>query len=80
MSLSQGLKSLLPRERRVIAAYYFEGKTLEQIGRNESVTRERIRQIRDKALRRLEERVGEFKTPRASNFLNLCDEIKATIG
>ncbi len=37
---------------RVIRFWYFEHHTLEMIGRKENVTRGRIQQIRDKALRR----------------------------
>ncbi len=52
-----GLQSLSPREAEVLTAYYgFNGKssmTLEEIGDNFGLTRERVRQIRDRAIRRL---------------------------
>lgn len=51
-----GLQSLSPREIQVLTAYYgFDGNsmTLEEIGDQFGLTRERVRQIRDRAIRRL---------------------------
>jgi len=53
-------KYLTPRERKILYLYYgldegSEGMTLEKIGALMGVTRERIRQLRDRALRRLRE-------------------------
>ncbi|MCP9455105.1 MAG: sigma-70 family RNA polymerase sigma factor [Nitrospira sp.] len=55
--LDRILSTLTPREQTVIRLRfgigYDEAKTLEQIGQNLSVTRERIRQIEAKALKKL---------------------------
>ena len=51
------LKSLTPREERVIALRFGledgRARTLEELGREFNVTRERVRQIEAKALRKL---------------------------
>ena len=51
------LKSLTPREEKVIKMRFGVGdgseRTLEEVGQNFAVTRERIRQIEAKALRKL---------------------------
>ncbi|MBM4138469.1 MAG: sigma-70 family RNA polymerase sigma factor [Nitrospira sp.] len=55
--LDRILNSLTPREQTVIRLRfgigYEEGRTLEQVGQSLSVTRERIRQIEAKALKKL---------------------------
>ena len=56
-SVSEALESLEPRDAKVLRLYFgLEGErehTLEEIGNLLGVTRERIRQLRDRALRRL---------------------------
>ena len=56
---SEALRSLRPRDARVVRLYYGlqgeESHTLEQIGKLLGVTRERVRQLRDRALRELKE-------------------------
>jgi RNA polymerase primary sigma factor len=56
-ALAQALAALSERERRVIMYRYGlddeEPKTLEEIGRRLSLTRERVRQIENEALKRL---------------------------
>jgi RNA polymerase primary sigma factor len=50
------LKMLNERERNVITAYYGIGQpemTLDEIGNKFGLTRERVRQIKEKAIRRL---------------------------
>jgi len=50
------LKTLTERERRVVKAFYGIGEpemTLEEIGHKYGLTRERVRQIKEKAIRRL---------------------------
>ena len=50
------LKTLNERERRVVKAFYGIGEpelTLEEIGTKYGLTRERVRQIKEKAIRRL---------------------------
>lgn len=53
-----GLKRLSPREIEILSDYYgLSGKqpqTLEEIGNKHGLTRERVRQIRDRSLRRLQ--------------------------
>jgi RNA polymerase sigma factor (sigma-70 family) len=51
--ISQVLLTLTPREERVIRERFLNNKTLEEIGQTFSVTRNRIRQIEAKALRKL---------------------------
>lgn len=41
------------RERRIFLSYWKDKKTLEQIGREENITRERVRQITNKIVRKL---------------------------
>ena len=52
-SLEYVLHSLTERERRVLDFRYKDGLTFEEIGKRECVTRERIRQIHAKSLRKL---------------------------
>jgi RNA polymerase primary sigma factor len=55
--VQQGLSLLSPREVEVISAYYglngFKSLTLEEIGEQFGLTRERVRQIKERAIRRL---------------------------
>jgi RNA polymerase primary sigma factor len=55
--VQQGLSILSDREREVISAYYglneFKPLTLEEIGEAFGLTRERVRQIKERAIRRL---------------------------
>jgi RNA polymerase primary sigma factor len=62
--LSRALATLPPRDARILRLYFgIEGgreHTLDEIGKMLGVTRERVRQLRDRALRRLREgSVGE---------------------
>ncbi len=52
-SLEYVLHTLTERERRVLDFRYKDGLTFEAIGKRECVTRERIRQIHAKSLRKL---------------------------
>jgi RNA polymerase primary sigma factor len=55
--VQHGLAMLSPREVEVISAYYglngFKSLTLEEIGDQYGLTRERVRQIKERAIRRL---------------------------
>jgi RNA polymerase primary sigma factor len=55
--VQQGLSILSEREKEVISAYYglneFKALTLEEIGEAFGLTRERVRQIKERAIRRL---------------------------
>jgi RNA polymerase primary sigma factor len=61
--LEQALAALAPRDAKVLRLYFGlddgNGHTLEEIGRMMGVTRERIRQLRDRALRQLREEHGD---------------------
>lgn len=61
--LYAALNQLPPRDARVIRLYFGldddEPRTLEQIGRMLGVTRERVRQLRDRALKTLREQHGD---------------------
>ena len=51
--IEQALATLTEREVRVIQQRFEERKTLQDTGKTEGVTRERVRQIEAKALRKL---------------------------
>ena len=61
--LEAALAALPPRDAKVLRLYFGiddgRGRTLEEIGRMMGVTRERIRQLRDRALRQLREQHGD---------------------
>ena len=52
-ALTLALATLTAREERVIRERFFYGKTLEEVGQTFSLTRDRIRQIQNKAIRKL---------------------------
>jgi RNA polymerase primary sigma factor len=58
-AIARALEVLPPRDRRVLVMYFgLEGNrpmTLQEIARELAVTRERVRQLRDRALKRLRE-------------------------
>ena len=55
--VQQGLSILSPREVEVLSSYYglngYKSLTLEEIGEQYGLTRERVRQIKERAIRRL---------------------------
>lgn len=51
--LDRALGTLTLREEKILKEIFYEGKTLEQIGEDFDVSRERIRQLRDNAIRKL---------------------------
>jgi len=61
--LDAALAALPPRDAKVLRLYFGlddgQTRTLEEIGRMMGVTRERIRQLRDRALRQLREQHGD---------------------
>jgi RNA polymerase primary sigma factor len=61
--LEAALAALPSRDAKVIRLYFGlddgKGRTLEEIGQMMGVTRERIRQLRDRALRQLREQHGD---------------------
>ncbi len=68
--LEQALASLAPRDAKVLRLYFGlddgNSHTLEEIGRMMGVTRERIRQLRDRALRQLREEHGDKLSDQAA--------------
>ena len=64
--LNSAVGLLSPIQGRVTVRYFgLQGhapKTLEQIGRSENITRERIRQIRNQALIALRKKIPALKT------------------
>jgi RNA polymerase nonessential primary-like sigma factor len=52
--VEKGLSKLTPRERKVMERRFRDEKTLEEIGLEMGVTRERVRQIEAKTLRKLQ--------------------------
>lgn len=54
---NDNLDILSPRERKVLKMRFGEGKTLAEIAEQLCVTRERVRQIEAKALRKLKQEV-----------------------
>ena len=55
------LSTLAPREQRVLELRFAAERTLEEIGRELGLTRERVRQIEAKALGELRQRRGELR-------------------
>ena len=57
VEIERALETLTPREADVVALYFGLGEhqpmTLEEIGETFDLTRERVRQIKEKAIRRL---------------------------
>ena len=63
--IDRALQILTPREREIVKCFFGIGcqeMTLEEIGENLDLTRERVRQIKEKAIRKL-------KKPAASKLL-----------
>jgi hypothetical protein len=58
IAIREAAATLTPRLRRVMAQYYHRGETLEEIGYREGCGKERIRQILEKAERKLREAVA----------------------
>ncbi len=61
-SIKKGLETLTPREKEIILAIYGingEEKSMEEIGNEYGVSRERIRQIKEKALHKMKEGIAE---------------------
>ena len=51
--IAWALRKLSPREEKIIRKHYFEGKTLDEIGQEFQVEELRIKQIAEKAMRKL---------------------------
>ena len=71
---------LTPRERRIIQARFEEFKTLEKVAEEFGVTRERVRQIEQKTLRKLKLRRNVFLNKERTYDLirsDIYDQLKA---
>ena len=70
-TLNHSLEILEPRERQIIRSYFglgdFTPMTLEQIGEVLGLTRERVRQLRDRALQKIRIHCGERLLELSSN-------------
>ena len=56
IEIDRALKILTPREREIIRRFFgiaCQEMTLEEIGESLALTRERVRQIKEKAIRKL---------------------------
>ena len=59
----QAIAGLPPRERRVIALYYFRDVTMKQIGAEIGVNESRVSQLHARAIRRLRDALGSLVPP-----------------
>lgn len=59
--LRYGISLLEGRDQRVLVARFLEGKTLQVIGREMGLTKERVRQIAERGLIRLKEKIVQNK-------------------
>lgn len=60
------IQTLPPRERRVVALYYYGEVTMKEIGAELGVNESRVSQLHARALRRLREALGAEVTPAAA--------------
>jgi RNA polymerase sigma factor (sigma-70 family) len=58
-ALAQAIEALTEKERSVIGRHYYNGETLDAIGKDLGVTRERARQIECGAIRKLRKQMPE---------------------
>jgi len=63
MQLEDLVGILDPRELQIISARYYELKTLEEVGQEFGVTRERIRQLQNIALRKMRRTLKKIEDP-----------------
>ncbi len=74
IEIERALETLTPREADVVRLYFglgdFQPMTLEEIGETFDLTRERVRQIKEKAIRRLKH-TSRSKTPVTLSIYNL---------
>jgi RNA polymerase sigma factor for flagellar operon FliA len=60
--LTDAIEKLTEQERIVVTLYYFEDLTLKEISRTLGVTESRISQIHSKAIVKLQNRLGKYKS------------------
>ncbi len=70
-SLARGLETLDEREGWIIREYFgldcAEGRTLEEIGADMGITRERVRQLRNRALGKMRALFDEWQVEISAN-------------
>ncbi len=70
-ALEQSLRALNAREALIISEYFglegSEGKTLEEIGNELGVTRERVRQLRNRALKKMRAHFDDWQIELSAN-------------
>lgn len=54
------LRELMPREKEIVSHYYKDGWTLGMIAEKFNITRERVRQVRDKGLLRMRRKIEKL--------------------
>jgi len=71
-ALCEAINTLTTREKTVIECYFYKGQSLEETGREIRATRERVRQLLAKALRKLRhpKRVRDLKSIRYRQTTN----------
>lgn len=75
-NIKEVFETISEREQLVIELRYIEGYTLEAIGNQLVVTRERVRQIESRAIRRLRHPARLYKLRYGKEVVNLQDDIK----
>lgn len=74
--VEKAIVDLLPREKEIIDLRYKERLTYQEIAKKQELTRERIRQILAKSLRKLMCRQNEFIAISMKEHNNIIDELK----
>lgn len=62
--LLRAMRLLNERDRRILKERFFEERTLESVARDKGVTREAVRQLQVKAMKKLKLRIGELNRSR----------------
>lgn len=70
-AVDDAMETLTEREREIINAHFFSTKTLDDIAADHGVTRERVRQVEAKALRKLRH---PSRGEKLRSFLDVADE------
>lgn len=72
------LNNVSEREQKILKGYYIENKTFDALGKEIGITRERIRQILEKALRKMKLKVGHYEIDDSKFQQYLCNVKKET--
>lgn len=74
METFQFIDSITPRERKFLELRFIQGKTYEEVGKEFDITRERVRQIEEKALKKVRDFTSK-KSMTALEWLSKRSEI-----